>query len=228
MPECAENGIVRTGSVTTPDGFTMPFQYYLPPCYDQHPSVSYPVLYLIHGQGGDETNWFNLGSAAEIANRMIRAGEIPPLIVVAPFIDFSRATHYTDFVDVLIPHIDTNLRTLAERPHRAVGGASAGADLAACLAFLYPELFESGGGFGGGLCFGKQELIDALPAEERPRAFLDAGERNAADAHGARQWAQVLEQNSIHYLLNIGPGDHSYAYWSTNLEMYLRWCTAEW
>jgi enterochelin esterase-like enzyme len=202
----------------------MPFQVYLPPCYEQA-SASYPVLYLIHGDGGDETNWFAYGRAAEIANQMIRSGEIPPLILVTPRVDF---THYADVANDFVPHIDGHFRTLADRQHRAVGGASGGADAASCLGLQYPALFESIGAFGGGWCLGSPELLAAVPAGQRPRVFMDDGERDPPSAALGRRSAELLEQNGFEYVLNAGSGDHSYSYWTTNLDEYLRWCAEDW
>lgn len=57
---------------------------YTPAVYDEMPQDSFPVLYLLHGSGGDETSWAGRGRAAQILDNMIAAGLVPPLIVVMP------------------------------------------------------------------------------------------------------------------------------------------------
>jgi enterochelin esterase-like enzyme len=225
-PACAGDGVVRNGSAAGADGFTIPFQSYLPPCYEEQTSVSYPVLYLL---GRDETVWFKYGKVAETANRMIYTGEISPFIVITPRIDFYRVdTLFADCVDTLVPTIDAHYRTLTDRRHRAVAGGSGAGDMASCLAFMYPDRFENAGAFAGGWCLDRQDLIDAMPAGQRPRVFMDTGDRDTATVHTMPLWAQVLAKNGFHFVLNIGPGDHSLEYWASNLEMYLRWWAQSW
>jgi enterochelin esterase-like enzyme len=225
-PACAEDGVVRSGSAAGAEGFTIPFQVYLPPCYEKQTSVSYPVLYLI---SPDETAWLRYGRVAETANWMIHTGEISPFIVVTPRIDFYRVdTLFADCADMLVPYVDAHFRTLTDRRHRAVAGGSGAGDMASCLAFMYPDLFENAGAFAGGWCLDRQDLIDAMPAGQRPRVFMDTGDRDTATVHSMPLWAKVLAENGFHFVLNIGPGDHSLEYWSSNLEMYLRWWAAAW
>jgi enterochelin esterase-like enzyme len=185
------------------------------------------VLYLI---SGDETAWFRYGGAAETANRMIHKGEIPPFIIITPRIDFYRrvSTLFTDCVDILVPYIDANFRTLTDRRHRAVAGGSGAGDMASCLVFMYPDRFENVGAFAGGWCLDRQDLIDAMPAGQRPRVFMDTGDRDAATVYSTPLWAKVLAENGFQFVLNIGSGDHSLEYWSSNLEMYLRWWARNW
>jgi enterochelin esterase-like enzyme len=225
-PACAEDGVIRNGSAVGTDGFTIPFQIYLPPRYEEQTSVSYPVLYLL---SGDETAWFRYGKVAETANRMIHTGEISPFIVVTPRIDFYRVdTLFADCADSLVPYIDAHFRALTDRRHRAVAGGSGAGDMASCLAFMYPDRFENAGAFAGGWCLDRQDLIDAMPAGQRPRVFMDTGDRDSATVHSMPLWAQVLAENGFHFVLNIGPGDHSLEYWSSNLGMYLRWWAQNW
>jgi endo-1,4-beta-xylanase len=121
---------------------------YLPPDYDSQGSTRYPVIYFLHGSGG------TAGKASGNAGRFdkaIRAGAIPPLIVV--FVNGLRgATMYCDsrdgaypvesvIIKDLIPHIDATYRTIASRAGRAVDGFSMGGFGAAHLGFKYPEVF---------------------------------------------------------------------------------------
>ena len=222
---CAENGTLQMGNAIGKDGFTIPYQLYLPPCYAQQSPAAYPVLYLI---STDETIWFETG-LGELADRMIQQKQISPFIIISTRTDFSRLeTLFTDVVDVLVPHVDSSFRTQADRLHRAVAGGSGSADMASCLVFRYPGLFENAGAFAGGWCFSDQELIDAFPADERPRVFMDTGDRDNGVVASMPGWASSLAENNIQFVMNIGSGNHSFQYWMSNMEMYLRWWAKSW
>ncbi len=128
---------------------------YTPPDYDRKPSARYPVLYLQHGAGEDETGWNNQGHENFILDNLIAAGKTKPMIIVnehgtivnlaafglggpprnppaggsrsgGAMIDFP----FTEFDSVvstdLIPFVDAHFRTLADRDHRAIAGLSMG------------------------------------------------------------------------------------------------------
>ncbi|WP_116812136.1 alpha/beta hydrolase-fold protein [Steroidobacter cummioxidans] len=113
---------------------------YTPPDYDRNIKTRYPVLFLQHGAGENETGWTRQGRAQFILDNLIAAGKAKPMIVV---MDRGYATPDTpDFrqqnmqvafsafekviVDDLIPTIDVSYRTIADREHRALAGLSMG------------------------------------------------------------------------------------------------------
>jgi enterochelin esterase-like enzyme/dienelactone hydrolase len=122
---------------------------YLPPGYEKEPTFRYPVLYRLHASGGTPQR-----DAAGIVRRFdtaIRAGRVPPLIIVFPN-GLRGATMYCDsrdgkypvesvLVKDLVPHIDGAFRTVAGRHGRALDGFSMGGFGAAHLGFKYPEMF---------------------------------------------------------------------------------------
>jgi enterochelin esterase-like enzyme len=223
---CTGAGVLQKGVAEGKDGFSIPFQAYLPPCYEQQAAISYPVLFLI---ATDETVWFKTGGIAQIADRMIQVGDIPPFIIVATRTDFDRiATLSVDFADVLVPTIDSNFRTLTDRRYRAVAGGSGAADMASCVVFRYPERFATVGAFAGGWCLDDQDLIAAMPVEQRPRVFMDTGDRDLATVYTMPLWGKALAENGFQFVLNIGSGVHSFEYWSSNLEMFLLWWARAW
>jgi S-formylglutathione hydrolase FrmB len=128
----------------------------LPDDYD--PQVSYPVLYLLHGQGGSNDNWLELGQAEQIT-----AGR--PLIVVMPqagragwgvnwVYQSQGAQNWEQFhLDQLIPWVDENLNTIDHKYGRAIAGFSMGGVIAVRHAAMRPSLFAFVGGFSGGYNF---------------------------------------------------------------------------
>ncbi|GAB3694180.1 alpha/beta hydrolase-fold protein [Spirosoma flavus] len=126
------------------------FSVYLPPDYYVS-NRRYPVVYLLHGLGDDETGWIQFGEADRIADTCIRSGDVPPVIIVMPNAgvtwyvnDYQNKVRYEDmFVQELIPHIDSMFRTRTQREYRAISGLSMGGFGSLMLAMHHPNLFSS-------------------------------------------------------------------------------------
>lgn len=126
------------------------YSIYLPPDYYTS-TRRYPVLYLLHGLGDNETSWIQFGEADRIADAGIRSGELPPMIIVMPdagatfyINDYQSKVRYEDmFVQEFIPHIDSLFRTRPQREFRAVSGLSMGGYGSLVLAMHHPELFSA-------------------------------------------------------------------------------------
>ena len=126
------------------------FSIYLPPDYYVS-NRRYPVVYLLHGLGDNETGWVQFGEADRIADEGIRSGEWPPMIIVMPNAgatfyvnDYQNKVRYEDmFVQELIPHIDSTFRTRTGREFRALSGLSMGGFGSLTLAMHHPELFSA-------------------------------------------------------------------------------------
>ena len=137
---------------------------YLPAAYDG--KERFPVMYLLHGWGGDETAWGDLGRASQIMDNLIAEGKCVPMIVVMPngnptcdaapgwwhegmyvpdgnaFRDHpAKASMEGSFKDI-IHAIDSRYMTIAERSGRAVTGLSMGGGHTFGISRLYPELFD--------------------------------------------------------------------------------------
>jgi endo-1,4-beta-xylanase len=122
---------------------------YLPPSYTRSPEHRYPVIYHLHGAGGNETRSVY---SAKVLHEGVLAGRWPELIMVFP--NGGRTTMYQDsgdgrflaettFMKELIPHIDNNYRTIADRKGRCIEGFSMGGRGSTHLAMKFPEMFCS-------------------------------------------------------------------------------------
>src|SRR5690606_23596524 len=160
---------------------------YLPPGYDTQAKQRYPVLYLQHGGGEDETGWIRQGRANFILDNLIAAGECKPMIVVMASGYAQRAgrtrpdlagkpcnspemrkamqdafdAFEDDVTQALIPFIDKTFRTIAHRDSRAMAGLSMGGMQTYQVALNHLDLFSHIGGFsgaGGMLMFANREL----------------------------------------------------------------------
>jgi len=125
-------------------GRAFPFVVYLPDGYGRG-DLSYPVLYLLHGAGGDEMAWTQEGGIKATADRMIGNGNIPPSIIVMPgcrgcwWVDGMQDRAETAFWTELVPAIDRRYRTIEGREGRLVAGLSAGGFGAVRFAMRYPD-----------------------------------------------------------------------------------------
>ncbi|SDF03268.1 Enterochelin esterase [Pricia antarctica] len=126
---------------------------YTPPGYEQNQAEKYPVLYLQHGWGEDETAWTNQGHANLIMDNLIAEGKSKPFIIVMTYgmtneIKFGGLRNFditpfqTVMVDELIPYVDKNFRTLADASHRAMGGLSMGGMETKQITLNKPDTFS--------------------------------------------------------------------------------------
>lgn len=148
---------------------------YTPPGNDTQTTVRYPVLYLQHGGGEDETGWTRQGHANFILDNLIAAKRCKPMILVMaygyarragqpipdltgkPFgspemmkaIQDMTAAFEDDMTQALIPYIDSTFRTVADRDHRAMAGLSMGGMQTFQVTLDHLDLFSYIGGFSG-------------------------------------------------------------------------------
>lgn len=127
-------------------GRPLAYGVYLPPGYAAS-ERSYPVVYLLHGSGNDETSWFTDGHAQAQLDALIDSGQIPPVIAVSPDAGLSwyvnrREPFESAFIAELLPEIDRRYRTQSERG-RVLVGTSMGGYGATRYGLIYPELFAA-------------------------------------------------------------------------------------
>ena len=207
---------------------------YLPPCYDEKPDEHYPVLYLLHGQTYTDDQWVRLGTVI-VADRLILSGEVTPFIIVFPDDRYWNVQAGPGFgqrlVDHLIPHIDQNYRTLANRDHRAIGGMSRGAGWALRLGLQRWDLFGTLGlhslaAFADDRPF-LGAWLEGIPPESWPKIFMDMGE-NDQELGFNSQFETLLTEFGIPHEWHLYPGAHDEAYWGAHVEEYLRWYASVW
>lgn len=112
--------------------------------------ASYPVVYMLHGLGDDESSWLEYGQIDEVSKRMVKNKEIVPMVYIMPegytnyyVNDFAGTFLYQDmFVKELVPMIDSMYRTIADASHRATIGYSMGGFGALILPLKHPEMFS--------------------------------------------------------------------------------------
>jgi len=162
--EATQHGSVTYRWYDSPSlGMSRRMTVYTPYGYEKNPKAKYPVLYLLHGGGGDEEAWTSMGRAAQILDNLIEKGLAKPMIVVMPngnpnqraantlgmeTIELDRndpkmANAYVNsLVKEIIPFIDKEYRTIAKADGRAIAGLSMGGGHTTSATILYPGTFS--------------------------------------------------------------------------------------
>jgi enterochelin esterase-like enzyme len=196
---------------------------YTPPDYDKDTRKRYPVLYLQHGAGEDETGWGSQGRANLILDNLIADGKARPFIIVMdngggprpggppakggagdppprPKFDFS--TFAKIMTEELIPYIDSNYRTLADQPNRAMAGLSMGGAQTRQITLANLDKFSHIGMFSGGsIAADDPTLTDPDAFKKKVKlVFVSYGSREKTETAKANHAAlEKLGIKSIYY-----------------------------
>jgi enterochelin esterase-like enzyme len=219
-------------------GRDMPYTVYVPPGYFSD-GLRYPVLYMLHGMSGSNSEWQGYGLFGA-ADELMRTYQIPPMLIVLPqgdqsyWFDHADGTRWGTYTAVdLVREVDENWRTIPDRDHRAVGGLSMGAVGALQLGLNYPRVFgivgahspalrdwaESADWFPSDFYGGDQayfarfdpaELAAAHPDAARTlRIWLDVGEEDEEWRPITTAFHTFLDGLGVPNELHVLPGDHN-------------------
>lgn len=170
-------------------------EIYLPAHYDAGRKEPYKVLYLSHGGGGEEGDWFHQGNAANIADRLAAEGSCEEFLIVcmnnADYLISGTRDWDFDRIDenikrCVVPYIEANYNVSRDASGRAFAGLSNGAKTTTMLYYKDPEFFSYYGMFSGSAAWAWPELSD-YSAMKKPNVYLAAG---YAD--------QLMMQNTYH------------------------------
>ena len=196
---------------------------YTPPQYEKG-KKKYPVLYLQHGWGEDETAWSRQGHANLIMDNLIAEGKCLPFIIVMTYgmtnetrfgglQQFTAQEFETVLVDELIPYIDSHFRTIADRRHRAMAGLSMGGIETRLITLRRPEVFGHYGLLSGGT-YQPQDL--KLKPSEIGLIFQSCGSKENPD--GIRQSSDALKQAGYNAVGYVSEGTaHEFLTWRRSL-----------
>ncbi len=194
------------------------FALYLPPDYETS-SRSYPVLYLLHGAGDDQTGWVQFGEVLQITDQAIRKGQATPMIIVMPDASAGRLGYFNDirgdfnyedfFFNELIPHIEKKYRVKSDKRYRAVAGLSMGGGGSLMYALHRPDMFSSA-------CPLSAYVGPLTPEEARTR--LDQQQVRVADSviakyysrHNAIELVNALpdqQKTAVRWYIDCGDDD---------------------
>jgi len=210
---------------------------YTPAEYELKPNKRYPVLYLQHGAGEDETGWSNQGKMDIIMDNLIADKEAVPMIVV---MDRGYATlaepdeaalapgffNFTAFDRVMtqeiVPMIDANYRTLTDRDHRAITGLSMGGFQAWNIGLAHKDMFAWVGGFSGSGRPGNPENYPVSLNDDMKLLYVSIGTDEPVNMYtGIYEFHLMLEENGVNHVYYESPGTaHEWLTWRRSLHQF--------
>ncbi|MCD7978720.1 MAG: prolyl oligopeptidase family serine peptidase [Tannerellaceae bacterium] len=206
---------------------TRRMQIYLPFEYDIKEFISYPVLYLQHGGGDDETGWEQKGNVKAILDEKIASCEAIPMIVVMPNGQLPVPLYKDELINDIIPYIEKNYRVRADKDNRALAGLSMGGLQVLDTGLRNTDLFAYLGVFSSGW-FREDEATyremgnfiqqnrDRIKENVRYFYFSEGGPEDIAYENG-QATRKVLENNGIDLIYRDHPGGHTWPVWEKNL-----------
>jgi enterochelin esterase-like enzyme len=196
---------------------------YTPPDYHKDQSKKYPVLYLQHGWGEDETAWSNQGRANLIMDNLIAEGKINPFIIVMTYgmtnelkfghlHEFKIEPFQTVLIDELIPYIESHFRTIADQSHRAMAGLSMGGMETHMITLNKPEIFSYYALLSGGI-YTPEELKEHSNLK---LVFISCGSRERPD--GVKSSVAALQKKGYNAVSYISENTaHEFLTWRRSL-----------
>ncbi|MDH7599292.1 MAG: malectin domain-containing carbohydrate-binding protein [Sedimentisphaerales bacterium] len=210
---------------------------YTPPDYDKDQTKRYPVLYLQHGWGEDETGWCTQGHANLIMDNLIAEGRARPFIIVMTYgmtndvrpgglARFDIRPFQTVLIEELIPYIDSNFRTLSDQPHRAMAGLSMGGMETRQITLRNLDKFAYIGLFSGGSI--SPEDVNNTPGfkDKVKLVFVSYGSREIGGGRGGfggnpQANAEALKNAGINCVFYVSPNTaHEWQTWRRSLYQF--------
>jgi enterochelin esterase-like enzyme len=210
---------------------------YFPPGYSSR--KQYPVLYLLHGIGGDEKEWLNGGHPQVILDNLCAEGKLEPMIVVmpngramkddratgdifAPDKVRAFATFEQDLLQDLIPFIEKKYKVYADREHRAIAGLSMGGGQSLNFGLGNLDKFAWIGGFSSAPNTKPPDQL--LPDPERAKSLLKLLWISCGDNDGLMPFSsrthEYLLAHGVPHIFYVEPGVHDFKVWKNGLYMF--------
>jgi enterochelin esterase-like enzyme len=211
---------------------------YTPPGFNKN--KKYPVLYLLHGIGGDEKEWFTQGKPQNILDNLYANNKIEPMIVVLPngraltddraigniyagdkvqgFANFEK-----DLLNDLIPYVEKNFPVLNDREHRALAGLSMGGGQSLNFGLGNLEEFAWIGGFSSAPNTKSPEALLPDPAKAKQLLkllWISCGDKDGL-INNSKRTHDYLTANQVPHIYHVIPGGyHDFKVWKKNLFMF--------
>lgn len=209
---------------------------YTPAGYEKNKKQKYPVFYLLHGAGGDEEAWMDLGRTSQILDNLIAQGKAEPMIVVmtngnagetaAPgqcpegfervpgfqqrgMMEGSFELHFPD----VVKYIESNYRVIKDKKHRAIAGLSMGGYHSLHISKYYPDMFDYVGLFSAAARF---HDASECPVYQNEKAQIDA----QFAKHPALYWIAIgntdfLYEENVKFRRHLDEKGYPYEYVET-------------
>ena len=211
---------------------------YTPPGYSK--KKEYPVLYLLHGIGGDEYAWQKNGHMQNILDNLYAKKKVEPMIVVMPngramkddrpvgnIFDKNKveafATFEKDLLNDLIPYIEKNYPALKDREHRAIAGLSMGGGQSLNFGLGNLDKFAWVGGFSSAPNTKEPEVLVPSPEKAKKQLkllWISCGNQDNLISFSKRTHDYLVAHQVPHIYHVIPGGHHDFEVWKNNLYMF--------
>jgi enterochelin esterase family protein len=213
---------------------------YTPPGYDKDPARKYPVLYLLHGSGDNDSHWVLLGRANVIADNLLAEGKMVPMLIVMPdghvpvparegeskeeLRARTRGAFARDLLNDVMPLVEATYRVLPDRGHRAITGLSMGGGQSLSVGLGNLDKFAWVGAFSAGI--GRSnEILKAMRAGGRGEAELKllwiAIGKDDFLLKQNREFNQALKDANVVHDYRETAGGHRWGVWREYLTEFL-------
>jgi enterochelin esterase-like enzyme len=215
---------------------------YTPPGYDANTAEKYPVLYLLHGGGEDETGWAKQGKADLILDNLLAAQKAKPMLIVmmdgnmggpgglAGFTENTLRTFESELKQSVLPLVESTYRVVPNAQNRALAGLSMGGLQTLYAGVRNSDLFSQLGVFSSGFFATNPQLSDpqyafmkanaaTLNTNLKPLWLSMGGPEDIAYANNKVMRAR-FDELGIHYVYSEYPGGHSWPVWRHDLYLF--------
>lgn len=209
------------------------YSVYLPAGFEKS-TQSYPVIYLLHGYGNDETTWINSAQTDSIMDKAVASGAIPPAVILMPngentwYVNAKdKSYNWEDmFLKEFMPYAEKQYKINGDRSKRIIWGASMGGFAAMRYAMLYPDKFATCVAFSPAI-YPDQVIGDRYPVSDSPlhlienipanklntvAYFIDCGDKDFLYWGNASLHIRMRDRN-INHEFRMGAGKHGWVYW---------------
>jgi enterochelin esterase-like enzyme len=217
------------------------FLVYTPPNYNPNQKPAYPVLYLLHGWGGNAEAWVKTGHVDEVLDRMIANGKVKPMVLEMPlgYGDMSFLTNgfevwrdqdqisnnvnrfESTLLKEIMPQVDARYDVAKDREHRAIAGLSMGGLEALTIGLRHPEVFASIGGFSSAIfAVAGQDLTRLDPTKENLKLLWIACGTDDDLLSLNRIFEMHLKEEGLPVTVVETPGRHAWPVWRDNFRHF--------
>lgn len=218
------------------------FVVYTPPGYDDTKKPGYPVLYLLHGWGGNADAWVKQGQADVFLDRMLATGKAKPMVIVMPLgygdMTFlsngfevwrdadqisNNVNRFSDtLLEEIIPQVQKSYDVATDREHTAIAGLSMGGLESLTIGLKHPELFASIGGFSSAIFpVAGQDLTRLDPRKENLKLLWVACGTDDDLLSVNRVFEMHLREEGLPVTVIETPGEHAWKVWKNNFRAFV-------
>jgi len=213
---------------------------YTPPGYGKDPVKKYPVLYLLHGSGDNDSHWMHIGRANVVADNLIADGKALPMVIVMPDghvverpagpvdektrLEIRRAFE-KDLLESVVPLVESSYRVRTDAASRAIAGLSMGSAQSLTVGLGHPDKFAWIGAFSGAI--GREDPVlsglkaDPAKANERFKLLWLAIGKEDGGLKNKQALSAALKEMGVKHEYHETDGAHRWSVWRLYLAEFL-------